>query len=189
MNENEFENVDSTNDTEETVNDELDLDLSDETSEEETNDNDLSDEVISLRKENATLKAQKEHFKKKVGTKEESKETKTEPLQNISTLEAMALIKADVTEEDDVIKVQKWANLNNIRIQDALKDSVIVKYLADKKEERETALATNTSNSRKSSTVSSEVLIDRALKGNMPKEDDIDKLVNARMEAKLKSKS
>jgi len=181
MNENELENIDSTNDTETTENnEELELDLSD----------DNSDLVAQLRKENATLKAQKEHFKKKLETKaeekSEAKETKA-PSQDISTFDAMAIIKADVTEEEDVNKVKKWADLNGLSLREALKDSVIVKYLADKKEERQTALATNTGTNRKSSPISNEAILEKAQRGEL-KEDDIDKLVNARMEAKVNKK-
>jgi len=180
--ENELENVNSQNDTEETVNnEEPELDVSD----------DDSEELANLRKENATLKAQKEHFKKKAETKaEEKSEAKEEakaPSQEISTFDAMALIKADVTEEEDVNKVKKWADLNGLSLREALKDSVIVKYLADKKEERQTALATNTGTNRKSSPISNEAILEKAQRGEL-KEDDIDKLVNARMEAKINKK-
>ena len=186
MIENESETIDSTNDindTEETVINDNETELFEDTSEEVEENNEVDDEVANLRKENATLKAQKEHFKKKVGTKTNVEETKKEPLQ-ITTLEAMALIKADVSEEEDISKVKRWAEMNSLSINEAIKDPIMSKYLADKKEERETAVATNTGSSRKSSPVSGEALIQKALKGDMPKEEDIDKLINARMEAK-----
>jgi len=181
MNENDSEIVDSINNTEETVNDEeLKLDLSD----------DNSEDVETLKKEIATLKAQKEHFKKKAETKVETKvETKEEATvhsQDISQKDYLLLAKSNVDLED-VDEVIDFAKYRKISIAEALQNTTLKAILSDSKEKRQTALATQTSGTRKTNSPSFEALTEKAKKGDIS-ESEIDKLVALRMEAKVNKK-
>ena len=154
--ENDLENVDSTNNTETTENnEELELDLSDDNS-----------DVEALMKEIATLKAQKEHFKKKAEAKtEEKSEVKAPnlvaPSQELSSKDALLLAKAEV-DLDDVDEVVDFAKYRKIPIAEAIKNPTLKAILKDRVEERTTALATQMNSSRKSSPTSVDALLDLA---------------------------
>lgn len=174
MNENETEIINSTNDTEETVNPE-------ETTEESDVDSDEKVDVEALKKENETLKAQKEHWRNKATTKPEKVETVAQPTNALSQKDLLALVKADVP-EDDVDEVLEYASFKKIPVAEALKTDVIKTLLSKKAEARNLANATNTGSSRKSNaTASDDVLLSKANKGELPtNEDDIARLFRLR---------
>jgi hypothetical protein len=177
--ENDTETTDSTNGAETTENElELDLDNQGETQEEET--------VTIPKKKWTEALTQKEHWKKKATEKTEEKpEVKTEAKElELSAKDAVLLAKADV-DMDDVDEVVDFAKYRKISIAEALKNSTLKAILADKKEERTTAQATQTRSPRQSAQVTGDVLIEKARKGEI-REEDIDKLVQAEMEAKRK---
>jgi len=174
----EQEVIDSQNDTEETVTDneeELEIDL----------DEEVEEDVDALKKELATLKAQKAHWKKKANTpKEDSPKSEKNESKNsdISTTDMYSLIKADVAPEDIAI-VQKFARTEGVSIQEALKDSVLKSILDKQVETRKTSQATSTSATRKSvGQVSEETLYETARTGKMPESDaDFKRLAEARL--------
>jgi hypothetical protein len=104
---------------------------------------------------------------------------------NISTKDAMALMNAKVTDEEDIDKVAKFAKLNGLTIREALKDSVVVAILADSAEKRRTANATNTGKTRTGTTkATGEVLHEKASKtGELPdSEEDMAKLAEQHLD-------
>ena len=186
--ENELENADSQNGTETTENnDELNLDLSD--------DNESSDDdVETLKKENATLKAQKDHWKKKATEVKEEKPKlsddsgKKEEI-GMTPKDTLALIEAKVSVEDydEVVRVAK---ILGKPVMDALKDNTLKSILRERVEERLTANASQVKSPRSSSKPAGEVLLDRASKGELPeKDEDITNLAEARMAERLQNRS
>lgn len=172
METNEPEIVDSPNDTEETVTEQ-------------------SPEIEALKKENATLKAQKDHWKEKANKpKPESKEEKAEEKvvfsPQLSEVDLLALMKADVLPEH-IDTVKKWAKFNETSVADALKDKFLLGKLAEMKEEQVSAQVSNTRSTRTVSKVTDETIMENASKGKLPESDaDIERLTEARMNAKLK---
>lgn len=167
--------------------DELELDL------DTTEDAKPEDDVQALKEQNKKLfaRAKKaEGFELKDGKwSKATKPVETKPevkelSQELSNRDTLLLAKADV-DLDDVDEVVDFAKYRKITIAEALKNSTLKAILADKKEERTTAKATQMTSSRKSSQPSADALLERAQKGEA-KEEDIDKIVQARMDAKLK---
>lgn len=107
---------------------------------------------------------------------------------DLSAKDAMVLMNAKVTEEEDINEVVEYAKFKKISIADALKASVVKTSLAEKAEFRKTAEATNTSAGRRgSSKPSGEALLDKASDGQVPEESDdegIEKLAAARQDQK-----
>lgn len=151
---------------------------------EETTDEqeEVSDEVDidAILKENATLKAQKNHWKDKAN---KTREVKTETQSsNLSSKDLLSLVKANVA-EDDIDEVVDYASFKKISVSEALKTSAIKAILADKSEFRKTADATNTTTSRRNVTkVSDETLVSNANKGILPEKgsEDAERLFWAR---------
>lgn len=164
--ENEAEVLDSTNETETTEN-EVETKV-------ETVD------VEALKKENETLKAQKEHWRKKAETKVEAP-TQTEGL---SQKDVIYLAKADI-HENDVDEVTKYAQKMGVSVKEA--HEFYKPILNERNEERKTAQATQTKGgSRGSSKTSGDDLINQASIGKLPESDeDINKLAEARMNRKV----
>jgi hypothetical protein len=92
-------------------------------------------------------------------------------------------------DEEDIQEVVDYAKLKGIPVSQALKTNVIKTILDEKAEERKTALATNTGKAKASpSRASDETLLDKASKGELPeKDEDMQRLVKARIDAKRKS--
>ena len=160
MTKNEQEVIDSTIDTDTTVNDEdIEINLDEE------------DNVDELKKTIETLKAQKDHWKTKANKPEKPVE-KVESKSDLSIKDAIALVNAKV-HEDDLSEVEDYAKFKKISIQEALKSSTVKTLLAEKEAMRTTANVTNTGTARKSSTkIADDVLYSKALKGEMPESDD-----------------
>lgn len=171
MNENEQEVINSTNDTEETVND-IEINLEEEIEEVEDTD--------ALKKQIETLKAQKDHWKTKATKVVEAPkvESKTDTL---STKDLYLLMENKVS-ADDIADVEEYAKLKKISIGEALKSNVVKSILADKEEQRNVANATNVGNTKRgSSKVSDDVLYAKAMKGEMPESpEDIARLTRIR---------
>jgi len=148
----------------------------DETAEDDVEVEESSEDIENLRKELETLKHQKEHWKKKAL---ESNKSKTEkPISKInaelSTMDIIALSKADIPNED-IEEVLEYAKFKKISIAEALKSSVVKATLADKSEIRKSAEATNTGNTRRGNSRTSDTeVLSNARKGILPKENDDD---------------
>ena len=110
-----------------------------------------------------------------------SKEAPKVAPNDLSSKDTIALIRADVADED-IEEVVEYAKLKKISVTDALKTNIMKTILEQKREERTVASATNTGTARRSNTrVSDEVLLDKASKGTLPEtEEDMARLFNAR---------
>lgn len=169
--------IDSINDTEETVNEESELDFEIDDDAEETNEVDVEE----LRKKVQTLEAQKNHWKKKANAGKESESKPTVNTKELSPTELYTLMKSDVAPEDLEV-VTKYAGYEGISVAQALKSDVLKTILDKRTQARKTAEATSTGSTRKSTNQTSpEALLENAKKGNLPDSDaDLEKLVNAR---------
>lgn len=104
---------------------------------------------------------------------------------SLTPKDALLLAKADVDIED-VDEVVDFAKYRKIPVSEALKNSTLNAILRDKKEQRQTAAATQTKSPRTSSKEAGETLLERANQGKLPeREEDIDKLVAARIASKI----
>ena len=185
MNQNEQENLNSTNETDTTENTET-TENQEEVVIEETQDETEQVDVEALKKENATLKAQKEHWKAKANNVEVKPQVQAQARpqakQDISSIDVISLIGAGVTESEDIQEVVDYAKFKKISVAEALKSSVVKTTIAEKKEQRATAQATNTGATRRSSSkVSDDTLVSKAQKGEIPDSDeDLARLIAAR---------
>ena len=139
--------------------------------------------------ENQRIRAEKAEDElkelKKPGVKPDEKVVP--PNKDLSQTDLIVLIKADVTEEEDIQEVVDFAKLKGISVAEALKSSVIRTVLSEKKEERQTAEATATGNKRGGTTApSAKELLQRAQsKGELPeKDEDMRKLIEAQIAEK-----
>ena len=144
-------------------------------------------DVEALKKENATLQAQKEHWRKKAEEKVEKTETKVEVSKDdLSSKELYALIEAKVPKED-VEFITNWAKFNKFGVIDALNQKEVKSILALRAEERQSAEVANTAGGRRVSTKDTGTdLLEKFNKGQLPPEEDIEKMLNAKYEAKKK---
>jgi hypothetical protein len=126
---------------------------------------------------------QKAFAKLKTLKPEEDKETP----KNLSYLDTIALIKADVSDED-ISDVMDYASMKKISVAEALKSSVIKVLLAERKEERATAEVTSTGAKKPGTSVrSGQELLDDVEAGKFPQDaGEIDRLVNARLKSKAR---
>jgi hypothetical protein len=126
--------------------------------------------------ENQKIRAEKaeEKAKKTEGRVETRKD-------DLSTMDVIALSKSNVDTED-MDSVLQWAKFNKISVREALQSDELTAVLAVRKEKRNTAMASNTGTSRRSSgKVSDETLMANASKGNIPdNDDDIARLIKAK---------
>ena len=142
-----------------------------------------------LNAQNRFLKSEGYEFTNGKWVKPQQRKTESKPEtveHSLSAKDAILLAKANV-ELDDIDEVLDYAKYRKITIAEALKNPTLKAILADKVEERRTAQATITRSPRSTPRQSPEALIDSARSGKISdKEADIDALVNARMEGKLK---
>ena len=116
------------------------------------------------------------------GKLKEPKETK----EVLSGKDALILVKEGISEPEDLDEIESfvaWKKTVNPAyvMADALKDKVLRTVLATKAEERKTALLTQTRGTGTIKTESSDEILAQAQKGQFSeKDEDIDKLVEAR---------
>ena len=155
-----------------------------ETTENQTGETTPEIDVEALKKENATLQAQKEHWRKKAETKVETEVKVETPKDDLSTKELYALIEAKVPKED-VEFITQWAKFNKIGVVDALNQKEVKSILALKSEERTSAEVANTTGGRRVTTKDTGMdLVNKFNQGQLPAEEDIEKMINARFEAR-----
>jgi len=177
--ENENEIIDSPIDTETTENQE-------EVVEKEEVD------VEALLKENATLKAQKEHFRKKaetVANKTVGVEITPKIESGLKVEDVLELASEGITHKEDVELAKKWTEFNKKPMSEALKDPMFKTMLGQKREERTTAEATQTKGGPQGAKrVTGEDLLAKAVqKGEFPQtDDDMDKMIKAKFDAKVR---
>jgi len=86
----------------------------------------------------------------------------------LTTKDTIALMNAKV-HEDDIDDVVDYAKYKGISVTEALKSSVVKSSLAEKEEQRKTALAIQTGNKRPTNQkVSDQELVEKANKGELP---------------------
>lgn len=143
---------------------------------------DATNEAETLRKENEDLKRKNAQLFERAKKNPKTEEVGT-TARGLSTTDFYALTTAKVQEED-IQEVTDYASYKKITIAEALKTSAIKAILAERKENRDVAEATNAGRSRRQVTAqSSDVLLERASKGDLPATDSgLDALVAARME-------
>jgi len=132
-----------------------------------------------------TLKAQKDHWRKKAtDPKPEVKPEEKKEVQQgdaLSTEDLYALMNNKVAQED-IAEVKDYAKLKGISISEALKSPIVKTILETNEEARTVAQATNTGKTAKTQTgISDEELLSNAKKGQMPESDaDMDRLIRLR---------
>lgn len=146
-------------------------------------------DVEALKKENETLKAQKEHWREKAEKAEKVTEKKEEVKAdlNLTPKDYLALTEHKVTSEDfdEIVRV---AGILGKPVAEALQDGVLKTILKTRAEERATALATQTGGgNRGSKGATPDVLLRKASLGEVS-EDDIEKLAEARMLERTKGR-
>jgi uncharacterized protein YihD (DUF1040 family) len=117
--------------------------------------------------------------------KEQKRPEKNPPVQvpntELSQRDLYTLIKHDV-HEDDIDEVVEYANLKKIKVEEALKSSVIKAILKDKEETRKTAEVSNTGTVRKGATPKDvDSLVAKAKNGDFPQSEEDMKKVFLRM--------
>jgi hypothetical protein len=128
--------------------------------------------------DNQRIRAEKAEGK----IKTEKTQVKSSKSPELSTMDIIALTKANI-ETEDIEEVMDYAKFKGISIADALKSSVVKATLSERAEQRNVSLATNTGGSKRGvARVSDETLVANAQKGNLPESDaDIDRLMKAMM--------
>lgn len=95
--------------------------------------------------------------------------------------DAVALVKAGITDDEDVEEVVRYAGYAKLPVGQAIKDKTLQAILSTRSEERRTAQATQTKGAaRGTSKVSPEDLLSKAQRGEDIAPEDIDKLFAAR---------
>lgn len=136
-------------------------------------------DVDALKKENETLKAQKEHWRKKANEKPEAKENASN--NQLSLKDQIALSKADIDVED-IDDVLEYASFRKISIAEALSSSIVKTMISEKNEQRKASKAMSAgTTSRNANKNTDEALVRNAEKGELPEsEADIQRLWLAR---------
>ena len=138
----------------------------------------VSEEVIEQKKPEETpeaklarLKRQLEQHEKKMGIVAKPP-VKMDKDTSLSPLDIIAISKADIA-EDDISEVLDFAKYKGISVSEALKSPVVKNTLAQKKEERTVAQATNTGSARRgTSKVTDDKLLANANSGILPESDE-----------------
>jgi len=149
----------------------------------------LTAKEVEGRKKLSTAIGQKiryrEDLRKKGEVKPEVKpEVKDLKTDSLSERDLLALMKADVADED-IDEVKGYAKYRNISVSDALKDKTMKSILDERVEERRSAQVAETRGARKPSTTSPDEILNKASRGELPdKDEDIEKLAEARIAAK-----
>ncbi len=97
----------------------------------------------------------------------------------LSTFDMLALQKANIETEEDLDEVTDYANYKKISVAEALKSTFLKATLAEKAEQRTSAMAVNTGTGRRaaSGVISDERLLADSSKGILPdSEEDIARL-------------
>lgn len=152
-----------------------------ETEAEESEDSEEEVDIEALRKENETLKAQKEHWRKKAEKSTASKEGDDAPKTGgLSEKDVVYLAKTDIHEEDidEVLEMAKLKFGGDVRKAHQFMKPI----LAEKAEKRKTSETSHTGSARRSSQkLSDEALLEKASTGNIPESDEeIQRLIRAK---------
>jgi len=113
------------------------------------------------------------------------KSEKATTVENTSVRDILALKDADVS-ADDLDEVQKYAKYEGITIAEALQSKTLKTILAERREERRTAQATETKSPRGIAKVTGEDVLRKAeTTGDVPESDEaMRSMLQARLERK-----
>lgn len=132
--------------------------------------------------DNQRIRAEKAESKAKAEKTQSNTRETVQKNTDLSPIDIIALTKANIDTED-INEVLDYAKYKGISISEALKSPVVKATIAEKSEQRNVALATNTGGAKRTSgRISDETLMANANKGNLPESDaDIDRLIKAKM--------
>lgn len=150
---------------------------------EEVEDEEQGEDTTDWKKVAEEEKVRREKAERAIVKSKTAKETKTSS--GINLADSVAILNAKV-HEDDIERVERYAKSEGVSIREALKDPELKAILSLREENRNTAVATNTSNTRRGSTqVAADVLIANAQNGKLPDSDaDIERLIAAKRKEK-----
>lgn len=149
---------------------------------EETQEDDVEAIKAELEKERAE-KAELEKKNKQLYERAKKAEKSPAIEGNLTAKDILALKDADISAQD-LDEVQDFAKYRKISIAEALESKTLRTILAERKEERRTAQATETKSPRGIAKVTGEDLLRKAETTGEVKESDIDALIQARLERK-----
>ena len=161
------------------------------------NEGELTPEEIKELQKKASASSQ--NFERAKKAEDELRKLKKDPSQKekkedglvLSPKDNLALIRAEV-EDEDLDEVLEYARFKKVSVNEALKLPLLKARLAELKQERATAIATQTKGGNRGQTkVSAETILAKAKQGDLPEETDeegIAKLVDAEWEAKNKKR-
>lgn len=125
-------------------------------------------DVEALKKENETLKIQKEHWRKKANEPKAEVKVETAPSQELTFKDQLALSNAQI-HEDDLDEVVEYAKFKKISVSEALKSNVIKASIEEKSQLRKSAEATNTKPVRRGAVAPTAAdVLSKAMKGDLP---------------------
>jgi len=157
----------ATNEHNEDITLENDAETTENTEQEQEENLDGHDEVEELRKQNKTLEAQKDHWRKKAQTKNDEPEDSTAKGE-LSSKDLLSVMRANV-HDDDLDEVIEFAKFKGISVSEAMNNDVVKTILSNNTEFRKTANTANTANARKGAQkVSGDTLKANLSKGEVP---------------------
>jgi hypothetical protein len=131
------------------------------------------------------LKAERLKKEEQAKTVQPKVEQPSQKQDGLTPMDAIILGKSDISETEDIEEVINFAGYRKMSIPQALKDKTLQAILSDRKEQRATAEATNTSTARRgTSKPTDEQLIANAEAGKYP--EDAETLAEARINLKKK---
>lgn len=176
MDDENLEQEDSLNTQEEETTEEVTEEEADEVVEEE--------DVEELRKRAKLTDDYKKRAEKAEKENKNLKKTKEPSSSDISARDAIALAKADLSDED-IDEVVDYAKYKGISVTEALRSPVMQNSIENRKEERTTAQATSTKSARSTSKTAGEDLLKKAERtGEVPTSDsDMQAMIRARKDS------
>jgi hypothetical protein len=169
--ENENEVIDSIIDKETTENE-----VVEETTEQE--------DTEALKKKIQTLEAQKEHWRKKA-EKVEAPKVQVKSEAGLTAEDVLAFTGEGITHKEDVELAKTWAKNSGRPVSEVLSDDTFKAVLGVKQEQRKTASATQVKGGAKGfGKVSDSELVKKIEKGELLPEDELERGIEAKYEAK-----
>ena len=115
----------------------------------------------------------------------EKAEKKEEPKYTLSEKDIFALSKSNL-EAEDLDELKEFAQLKKISVSEALSHKTWQTIQSERLEERKSAKATETKTHQRTAPLTAETVLEKARAGQAESDADIERIVEARMEQKLK---
>ena len=175
-----------TNENEEIIASENDdTETNDSTNVEESAEDTQVDDVEALKEQNKKLFARAKKAEAELKTKTAPKETpKEQPKEqkDIASKDIIALITANVTQEEDIEEVTEYAKFKGISVAEALKSPIVKNVLKEKEDNRKASETMNVGTKRGTSKTSPSDYLEKAKEGKFI--EDTDALAKARADKK-----